>query len=147
MNVHNIPRAAGVSYFERTAQMTPHLSCMLRCSLDKPAQPKPKTSLYQRPPSFQKGFPISAFQYGDKQPDKGLAATPSVYSNMSKSMLAEELNIGKVTGKELAPLGNRADPSDLGLLAQHSLQKRREMLEEHACGRLSGIAFGLPMSA
>jgi len=52
-----------------------------------------------------------------------------------------------VIGEELAPLGNRVDPFDQVLLAQQSLQKRREMLEEHACGRSSAIAFGLPMSA
>ena len=62
-------------------------------------------------------------------------------------MLAEELINGKVIGEELAPLGNRVDPFDQVLLAQQSLQKRREMLEEHACGRSSAIAFGLPMSA
>ena len=62
-------------------------------------------------------------------------------------MLAEELNNGKVTGKEVAPLGNRVAPFDPALLAQQSLQKRREMLEEHACGRSSATAFGLPMSA
>jgi len=145
MNIRNIPRAAGVSHFEQSAQMTPHLSVMLRCSLDKPALPKPKTTLYQRPPSFHEGFPISAFQYADKQPDKSLAAP--VYSNRPKSMLAEELINGKVIGEEVAPLGNRVDPFDQVLLAQQSLQKRREMLEEHACGRSSAIAFGLPMSA
>ncbi len=111
---------------------------MLRCSLDKPALPKPKTSLYQRPLRFQEGFPTSAFE-------NGLAATPNV--NMPRSMLAEEMNHHEVTGTELAPLGNRVDPFDPALLAQQSLQKRREMLEEHACGRSSGIAFGLPMSA
>ncbi|KAL0037852.1 hypothetical protein WJX79_002025 [Trebouxia sp. C0005] len=115
--------------------MTPHLPVMLRCSLDKPALPKPETSLYQRPPSFQEGFAISAFQYGDKQPDKRLAALPSVYPNTPKSMLAEELHNDKVTGKEVAPLGKRVHPFDSVLLARQSLQKRRDMLEERACGK------------
>ncbi len=142
MNVHNMSRAAGVSHSEQTAQMTPPLSVLLRCSLDKRALPKPKTSFYQRPSSFQEGFLVSAFQYRDTQPDdrERLAATP-------KSLLAEELDNGRVTRQAVAPLGNRVDPSDSGLLAQQSLQKRREMLEEHACGRLSATAFGLAMSA
>ncbi|DBA80811.1 TPA: hypothetical protein ACH3X1_008030 [Trebouxia sp. C0004] len=117
--------------------MIPHPSVMRRCSLDKPDLPKPKTSLYQRPPSFQQGFPSSAFLYGDRQPGKRLAATPSAYSNMPKSLLAEELNNGKVTGKEVAPLGNRVDPFGQVLLAQQLLQKRREMVEEHACGAMA----------
>lgn len=66
---------------------------------------------------------------------------------MPKSMLAEEVNNPTVTGREEAPLGNRVDPFDPALLAQQSLQKRREVLEKHACGRSSRIAFGLPMSA
>ena len=122
--------------------MTPPLSVLLRCSLDERALPRPKTSFYQRPSSFQEGFPVSAFQYADIQPDdrERLAATP-------KSLLAEELDNGRVTGQAVAPLGNRVDPSDPGLLAQQSLQKRREMLEEHACGRSSATAFGLAMFA
>jgi hypothetical protein len=142
MNVHNMSRAAGVSHFEQMAQMAPPLSVLLRCSLDKRALPKPKTSFYQRPSSFQEGFLVSAFQYRDTQPDdrERLAATP-------KSLLAEELDNGRVTRQAVAPLGNRVDPSDPGLLAEQSLQKRREMLEEHACGRSSATAFGLAMSA
>lgn len=145
MNIHDIPRAAGVSHFEQTAQMTPPLSVLLRCSLDKRALPQPKTSLYQRPTSSQDGFSISTVQHGE--PNERLAATPSVNSNMPRSVLAEDLNNDRVTGREVAPLGNQVAPFDSVLLAQQSLQKRRKMLEEHACGRSSATVFGLPMSA
>ncbi|KAL0046563.1 hypothetical protein WJX82_003919 [Trebouxia sp. C0006] len=52
-------------------------------------------------------------------------------------MLAEEMNHQEVSETELAPLGDRVDPFDPALLAQQLLQKRREMLEEHACGAMA----------
>ena len=73
-----------------------HLFAKLRCGWGKIAMPKPQTSVYQRPISFQEGFFLSTAQDAAQHQPSDDALNSSVGLDRSRSVLAEELANTKV---------------------------------------------------